>query len=145
MSSSDSSSSSHSNGKQQKNGKKSKKFSAFQTWLQFKTVTVNETTENPIPHSPPPPQSLSATTATIQTGIISSTETEITIRLRDGSIYVCDRFCPHKQADLNSKSTIDIENATHTCQIHVYTFDLKHGGSCSKSSCPPLRVRQVPS
>ena len=64
------------------------------------------------------------------------TETEPDIELGD---WVVQRRCPHRNADLSVFG--EVEDATLTCTLHGWRFDLATG-RCLTAADHPIRVRR---
>jgi UDP-MurNAc hydroxylase len=57
------------------------------------------------------------------------------IRIGD---YICERTCPHRQADLSVFG--EIEDGELVCTLHGWRFDLETG-ACKNATNRPLRIR----
>ena len=67
-------------------------------------------------------------------------EIEMLVVWNDGEVAVCERACPHEQADL---SLGHVAAGRLFCPRHAASFDLRDGAITSGWPSPPLRLYPV--
>lgn len=104
-------------------------FSGHDEYIREERSSISR--QPPIPTAPSAADRLADPPGSIIDARIPCNSNRMHVTLPDGRRYSCDRFCPHRAADLIAAPLI-ISGTILQCPKHKWLFDLTAGGKCTR-------------